>query len=82
MFPAQAIDGVLTSTDSCNWSVLQLFVISLVAGISEEAFFRGAIQGSLADRVGMSLALVLASMLFGAAHLITWTYQPVDLVSF
>jgi membrane protease YdiL (CAAX protease family) len=57
-----------------NWSVLQLFAISLVAGISEEAFFRGAIQGSLSDRVGMSLALVLASLLFGAAHLITWTY--------
>jgi uncharacterized protein len=57
-----------------NWSVLQLFVISLVAGISEEAFFRGAIQGSLADRVNVTLAVVLASALFGAAHLITWTY--------
>jgi uncharacterized protein len=57
-----------------NWSVLQLSAISLVAGISEEAFFRGAIQGSLSDRVGMSVALVLASVLFGAAHLITWTY--------
>ena len=34
----------------------------------------GAVQGSLADRVGMSMALVLASVLFGAAHLITWTY--------
>ena len=57
-----------------NWSVLQLLVISLIAGISEEAFFRGAIQGSLADRVNVILALVLASALFGAAHLITWTY--------
>jgi membrane protease YdiL (CAAX protease family) len=57
-----------------NWSVLQLFAISLVAGISEEAFFRGAIQGSLADRVGWGLALVLASVVFGAAHLITWIY--------
>ena len=57
-----------------NWSVLQLFVISLVAGISEEAFFRGAVQGSLADRVNVILAVVLASALFGAAHLITWTY--------
>ena len=46
----------------------------LIAGISEEAFFRGAIQGSLADRVGVVLALVLASVLFGAFHLLTWTY--------
>jgi hypothetical protein len=57
-----------------NWSILQLFTISLAAGISEEAFFREAIQGSLSDRVGWSLALVLASVVFGAAHLITWTY--------
>ena len=57
-----------------NWSVLQLFVISVIAGISEEAFFRGAIQGSLADRVNLILALVLASALFGAAHRLTWTY--------
>jgi len=57
-----------------NWSVLQLFVISRIAGISEEAFFRGAIQGSLGDRVGVYIALVMASLLFGAFHLITWTY--------
>jgi uncharacterized protein len=57
-----------------KWSILQLLAISLIAGISEEAFFRGAIQGSLADRVGMVLALVLASAAFGACHLLTWTY--------
>jgi uncharacterized protein len=57
-----------------NWSVLQLLVISVIAGISEEAFFRGAIQGSLADRFGAMTALALASVAFGAAHLITWTY--------
>jgi membrane protease YdiL (CAAX protease family) len=57
-----------------KWSILQLFAISLVAGISEEAFFRGSIQGSLADRVNVILAVVLASALFGAFHLLTWTY--------
>jgi uncharacterized protein len=57
-----------------RWSVVQLFAISLVAGISEEAFFRGAIQGGLAERVPVLLALVLASALFGACHLLTWTY--------
>ena len=57
-----------------NWSVLQLLVISVIAGISEEAFFRGAIQGSLADHVNVILAVVLASALFGAFHLLTWTY--------
>jgi CAAX protease family protein len=57
-----------------KWSLLQLLVISVIAGISEEAFFRGAIQGSLADRVGVIPALVLASLAFGACHLLSWTY--------
>ncbi len=60
-----------------QWSTLQLFAISVIAGISEEAFFRGAIQGSLADRVNGILAVVLASALFGAFHLVTWTYAIV-----
>ena len=49
-------------------------MIPVIAGISEEAFFRGAIQGSLADRVGVILALILASVLFGAVHL---TYSAI-----
>jgi membrane protease YdiL (CAAX protease family) len=56
-----------------HWNIMQLLVISLIAGISEEAFFRGAIQGSLEARVGMILGLILASIAFGACHLITWT---------
>jgi membrane protease YdiL (CAAX protease family) len=57
-----------------NWTILQLIIISSLAGISEEALFRGAIQGSLADHVGLGVALIMASLLFGAFHLITWTY--------
>lgn len=57
-----------------RWPMLQLFILSVFAGIGEEAFFRGAIQGSLADRANVVLALVLASAFFGACHLITWTY--------
>ena len=63
-----------------KWSILQLLVISVIAGISEEAFFRGAIQGSLADRVNVILAVVLASALFGAFHLLTWTYAIIAAV--
>jgi uncharacterized protein len=57
-----------------KWSLLELALISLVAGFSEEALFRGAIQGSLAGSVGLVASLVLASVAFGASHLITWTY--------
>ena len=63
-----------------RWSLLQLLAISLIAGVSEEAFFRGAVQGSLSERVGVILALVLASGLFGACHLLTWTYAVIAAV--
>jgi uncharacterized protein len=57
-----------------RWSILQLAIISILAGVCEEAFFRGAIQGSLAGHIGIPGALVLASLLFAATHPITWTY--------
>ncbi len=57
-----------------SWSVLQLGLISACAGFCEEALFRGAIQASLAERFGPWLAVSLAAALFGASHLITWTY--------
>jgi uncharacterized protein len=69
----QLLEVVLRPVFS-KWPILQLLIISLIAGFSEEAFFRGAIQGSLADRVCVIAALVLASVAFGACHLLTWTY--------
>lgn len=58
----------------CSWSVIQIAVISVGAGLSEEALFRGAIQGSLAERVGVVFAVLLGSLAFGACHLITYMY--------
>ena len=55
-----------------KWSILQLMAISLIAGISEEACFRGAIQGSLADRVNVILAVFFGLGVvwsFSSAHL-------------
>lgn len=57
-----------------NWPIIQLLTLSLCTGIAEEALFRGAIQGSLAERIGPGLALVLGSLAFGAVHIVTWTY--------
>jgi membrane protease YdiL (CAAX protease family) len=57
-----------------NWSIWQLAIISICAGVSEEALFRGGIQGGLAERIGVGPALALASLAFGFVHLITWTY--------
>jgi len=53
----------------------QLAVLSLLAGVSEEALFRGVVQGWLMRVSGSTvLGLVFASALFGLAHAITSTY--------
>lgn len=55
-----------------------LLVISLAAGLGEETLFRGAIQGGLAEWLGGGegelLAVLVASVAFGLAHCVTWTY--------
>ena len=51
-----------------------LLLISILAGLGEECLFRGVVQAGLVDTVGAPIALVVASMLFGLAHLVTPTY--------
>lgn len=64
-----------------QFSVWQLFWVALLAGVGEELFFRGFVQGGLAiffthlNVPSASLtALFLASVLFGVMHPITRTY--------
>jgi membrane protease YdiL (CAAX protease family) len=56
------------------WAIWQLAVISLLAGVCEEVFFRSVFQGGLARHIGAIPALVLASVTFGCFHLVTRTY--------
>ncbi len=55
-----------------NWSELAL--ISLSAGVGEEMFFRGVLQASLTDWLGIGSGLALASILFGVLHPISISY--------
>ncbi len=64
-----------------DFSVWQIFVIALLAGVGEEILFRGFIQGGLAScltffNVPSSpiFALFVASILFGVMHPITRVY--------
>lgn len=57
-----------------GWSVLQLAVISVLAGLCEEALFRGFLQSALESRLGKVAGLLLASVLFGIAHPLSRTY--------
>ena len=56
------------------WSILQLLVISILAGVCEEALFRGLIQGWLTQYVGPWVAIPVASVAFGLAHPINRPY--------
>jgi membrane protease YdiL (CAAX protease family) len=55
-------------------SLLELALISLLAGLGEEMLFRAVIQGALGDWLGPWWGLILASLVFGLLHAITATY--------
>lgn len=53
-----------------------LLISALVAGISEEAGFRGYMQGPLERRYGPALAIAITSIVFGLAHLSHGIFLP------
>jgi membrane protease YdiL (CAAX protease family) len=59
-------------------SVVELFAISLAAGLGEELLFRGLIQAGMTNWLGgasgMWIALALVSALFGVCHWLDSTY--------
>lgn len=55
-------------------TTVDLAVISLLAGLGEEALFRGVIQSALGHSLSPWLALTLSSTAFGLAHLVTPLY--------
>lgn len=57
-----------------SWTIPQLAFLSALAGISEEVLFRSVIQGSSSTYFGPVIGLTVASILFGAVHLVTRAY--------
>jgi membrane protease YdiL (CAAX protease family) len=55
-------------------TLLDLAVLSLVAGVGEEMLFRGVLQGALGRWFGPWVGMAVAGLLFGLAHPITLTY--------
>jgi uncharacterized protein len=70
----RAVVDHLVSSVFSHWSLMQLAVISLLAGLCEEALFRGALQGALLPHVGAIPAMLVAGLVFGLLHRITWIY--------
>lgn len=61
-----------------SWSELAL--ISLTAGVGEEMLFRGVIQASLADWLGITTGITLTSILFGVLHPISYAYVVITAI--
>ncbi len=59
-------EDIVPLFDRSYWSELAL--ISLTAGVGEEMLFRGVIQATLTDWLGVGWGLLLASLLFGVLH--------------
>jgi len=57
-----------------NCNIVDLLLIALLAGVGEELFFRGWLQGALANRLGLWLGILIASAIFGFAHYLSSTY--------
>ena len=51
-----------------------LAIVSLAAGLGEELLFRGALQSWIGGYTGTWVAVLVTSLLFGAAHSLSKTY--------
>ena len=64
----------IVETMFANCTVLDLAVISALAGVCEEALFRGVVQTALTPSLGVWYAIGVASVLFGLAHYVSLSY--------
>jgi membrane protease YdiL (CAAX protease family) len=67
----------IVSDDVTGWTWAAVaFVACVGAPVIEELFFRGLLQNRLVQRYGVGVGIPVASVLFGAAHLIGWEGLP------
>jgi len=60
-----------------HWTVAQLLLLSLVAGLAEETLFRDLIQGTLTEHFNPVIGVLAGSVLFGLCHAISKTYAVI-----
>ncbi len=58
-------------------SMLELFIISAIAGVGEELLFRGVVQPLLIAVLNAVAGVIIASIIFGLLHAITASYAVV-----
>jgi len=55
-------------------TLFDLLLVSVLAGVCEEAFFRGFLQLLLLEHLGTATAVLLASVVFGLLHWVSPAY--------
>lgn len=75
----QAIAEVFSRANKREQMVLVFIVVSLIAPISEEMYFRGFLYPALSNRLGRIPALIIANSIFGALHLDLLRFLPITL---
>jgi hypothetical protein len=55
-------------------TIFDVLIVSLLAGVGEEALFRGVLQTILAGWAGPVTAVLVSSVLFGMVHFVSTTY--------
>jgi membrane protease YdiL (CAAX protease family) len=70
---AERDTNTLFEGDVSGWTwFVAVLVICVGAPLVEELFFRGLLQNRLVARFGVGVGIPVASVLFGAAHLVGW----------
>ncbi len=70
------LDTVVRTAFS-SWSLLDIALVSILAGLAEESLFRGVIQAWLTSQLGQPLGLFFASAIFGLCHAVNRPYAVV-----
>lgn len=69
--------GMVTGETSVGGLIMSLLIIGVLAGFSEELFFRGALQNMMIEsKVSPHIAIWLTSILFSAMHLQFFGFFP------
>lgn len=66
------MQSLLPGLRHCDWA--DLFILSAIAGVSEELLFRGVLQPWLESAWGMNVGLIGSNLVFGLVHAITPLY--------
>lgn len=76
--PAETVEWIPRLFGRELWGlVVAVVLVTVVAPIGEEIFFRGFIYPALRKRLGVGLAIVLSACIFTLFHLHWWLFIPV-----